>query len=57
MRQGRVLGINDVAALLLLALVLGTAVAGLLLLVPARRAPAPARAAVPGGQAERAAGP
>jgi hypothetical protein len=55
LRQGRVLGINDVAALLLLVIVLGAAVAGLLLLGPARR-PAPAAAAVPGGQAKMAAG-
>jgi hypothetical protein len=53
-RQGQVLAINDVAALLLLAIVLGAAVAGLILLGPARR-PAPAAAAVPGGLAQMAA--
>jgi len=54
-RQGRVLGINDVAGVLRLVIVLGAAVASLILLVPARR-PAAAPAAVPGGQAEMATG-
>jgi len=54
-RQGHVLGITDVAGLLLLVIVLGAAMAGLILLVPVRR-PAPGPAAVPGGQAEMATG-
>jgi hypothetical protein len=54
-RQGHVLGTTDVTGLLLLVIVPGAAVAGLLLLVPARW-PAPAPAAMPGGQAEMTTG-